>query len=101
MEDTFYSDGVDGVAGNDDGGTLGSWYVLAALGVFPIAGSDGWLVGAPRFAHARIGGLAITTEGAGPHVASATLDGAALDLGAPLAHAKLATAHELHFVLAA
>ena len=98
--DTYYTDGVDGVAGNDDGGTLGAWYVLATLGVFPIAGSDGWLVGAPRFPHVQLGALAITTEGAGPHVASATLDGTALDLTQPLAHARLAAARELHVVLA-
>src|SRR5665647_1548744 len=32
--DTHYTDGPEGVAGNDDGGTLGSWYVLAALGLY-------------------------------------------------------------------
>lgn len=97
--DTYYSDQVDGVAGNDDGGTLGAWYVLASLGLFPIAGSDGWLVGAPRFSRATIGALTITTEGSGTHVASATLDGAPLDPTVPLAHARLAAAHALHVSL--
>ena len=26
--------------GNDDGGTMGAWYVLSTLGLYPIAGSD-------------------------------------------------------------
>jgi hypothetical protein len=37
--DHHYNDTPTGVAGNDDGGTLGSWYVLAALGLYPVAGS--------------------------------------------------------------
>ncbi|MBV8762229.1 MAG: GH92 family glycosyl hydrolase, partial [Deltaproteobacteria bacterium] len=52
--DTIYSDQPDGVPGNDDGGAMGAWYVLATLGFYPVAGSDQWIVGAPRFPKARI-----------------------------------------------
>src|SRR5262249_9643668 len=54
VADTLYTDQPDGVAGNDDGGALGSWYVLATLGVYPISGGDGFVIGAPRFPRARV-----------------------------------------------
>jgi predicted alpha-1,2-mannosidase len=99
---TMYSDQPDGVAGNDDGGTLGAWYVLSALGVYPIAGSDRWLVGAPLFPRARVlvGGreLVIDAEGSGPYVTSVQLDGVPLDV-LELTHAQLTGASSLHFVL--
>lgn len=98
----MYSDQPDGVAGNDDGGTLGAWYVLSALGVYPIAGSDRWLVAAPLFPRARIlvGGreLVIDAEGSGPYVTSVELDGVPLDV-LELTHAQLTGASSLHFVL--
>ncbi len=100
--DTYYSDQPDGVAGNDDGGTLGSWYVLATLGLYPIAGSDLWILGAPRFPNATIvvGGhtLTISTEGTGAFVKSATLDGVPI-VGPTLTHAQLTGAASLHVVL--
>lgn len=99
---TMYSDQPDGVAGNDDGGTLGAWYVLSALGVYPIAGSDRWLVGAPLFPRARVlvGGheLVIDAEGSGPYVTSVELDGVPLDV-LELTHDRLTGASSLHFML--
>lgn len=44
-----YTTGPDGLAGNDDGGTLSAWYVLSSLGVYPIVGTDRW-IGFDRFA---------------------------------------------------
>lgn len=100
--DTYYAATPEGVAGNDDGGTLGSWYVLASLGLYPVAGSDRWILGAPRFPNATIvvGGhtLTISTEGRGIHVKVATLDGVAID-GVTITHAQLTGASELHVVL--
>ncbi|MDB4954493.1 MAG: Alpha,2-mannosidase [Myxococcales bacterium] len=103
--DSIYSDQPDGVPGNDDGGTMGSWYVLATLGLYPIAGSDQWVIGAPRFPRARItvGGheLAIEAEGvsdAAKYVQSVELDG--VPITAPrITHAQLAGASKLHFVM--
>jgi predicted alpha-1,2-mannosidase len=102
--DTMYTDQPTGVAGNDDGGTLGAWYVLSALGVYPVSGSDGWLVGAPRFPKARIdvGGHELIIEADGVsddamYVRAATLDGAAVDLVHGLSHAQLAGGSELVF----
>ncbi|HEY0255628.1 MAG TPA: glycoside hydrolase domain-containing protein, partial [Kofleriaceae bacterium] len=100
IEDTIYSDQPDGVPGNDDGGAMGSWYVLATLGLYPVAGSDQWILGAPRFAKARVTvgdhELLITRVGSGttPHV---TLDGA--DVTGGLTQAQLATGSALVFTM--
>jgi len=105
VADTHYTDRPEGVAGNDDGGTLGSWYVLAALGVYPIPGSDRWILSAPRFPQARVlvGGreLVITAEGVSDkamYVDSIELDGVVFE-AAELTHAQLVGASTLHFVM--
>jgi putative alpha-1,2-mannosidase len=102
--DTMYTDGVDGVPGNDDGGTMGSWYVLASLGLYPVAGSDAWIVVAPRFPRARVvvGGneLVIEAVGDGEYVRSISLDGVPID-ATTITHAQLATASSLRFEMAA
>jgi predicted alpha-1,2-mannosidase len=51
-----YFDRPDGLVGNDDGGTLSSWYVLASLGVYPVVGTDRWVVFTPQFDQVRIDG---------------------------------------------
>ncbi|HUJ57804.1 MAG TPA: GH92 family glycosyl hydrolase [Kofleriaceae bacterium] len=105
LVDTMYSDQPEGVPGNDDGGTMGAWYVLATLGLYPVAGSDQWIVGAPRFPKATIavGGhtLEIVADGlsdAAMYVKSVDLDGVPLD-GPYLSQAQLAGASTLHFVM--
>jgi putative alpha-1,2-mannosidase len=47
--DTWYSTGADGLAGNDDGGTLSAWAVWAMIGVYPMAGTDGYVLSWPVF----------------------------------------------------
>ena len=100
LVDTVYSDQPDGVPGNDDGGTMGAWYVFSTLGVYPVPGSDLWILGTPRFTKARItvGGheLAIEAKGSGPHVTKVLLDGAAVE-GPTLTQAQLAAATTLTF----
>lgn len=44
-----YSARPDGLDGDDDAGTLSAWYVFSAMGFFPIAGTDRYVVGAPLF----------------------------------------------------
>ncbi len=51
---TRYTDGPDGIPGNDDGGTMSAWYVFGALGVFPIAGTEDWLLAAPSVTSAEV-----------------------------------------------
>jgi predicted alpha-1,2-mannosidase len=105
IEDTMYGDGPDGLAGNDDGGTLGAWYVLATLGVYPVPGSDRWLLGAPRFPEARVQvtgrELTILADGLSDraiYVQAVELDGVPID-GPELTHAQLAGAQTLRFVM--
>ncbi len=43
-----------GLDGNDDAGALSAWYPLAALGLYPQAGTARYWVGAPRVRKARL-----------------------------------------------
>ncbi|MBI2891645.1 MAG: glycoside hydrolase family 92 protein [Nitrospirae bacterium] len=52
--ETKYSDGPDGLNGNDDAGTLSAWYVFSAIGLYPLAGTDIYLVGSPVFERAVV-----------------------------------------------
>jgi predicted alpha-1,2-mannosidase len=45
---------LDGPPGDDDSGAMGSWYVLSAIGLFPNAGTDIYLLNAPLFANATL-----------------------------------------------
>jgi putative alpha-1,2-mannosidase len=40
---------VDGFPGDEDSGAMGSWYVFAAMGFFPNAGQDIYLISGPVF----------------------------------------------------
>ncbi|MCR5485758.1 MAG: GH92 family glycosyl hydrolase [Clostridiales bacterium] len=42
-----FADDIDGLDGNDDGGTLSAWYVFSAMGFYPLAGSDRYWLGSP------------------------------------------------------
>ena len=39
---------LEGYPGNDDTGSMGSWYVFGSLGLFPSAGQDFYYLNAPR-----------------------------------------------------
>jgi predicted alpha-1,2-mannosidase len=53
--DSLYSDRPDGLAGNDDCGQLSAWYVLSALGFYPVTpGLPEYVAGVPLFDRARI-----------------------------------------------
>jgi len=51
---TYYTDKPDGLPGNDDSGAMSSWYVFQAMGIFPVAGQDVYLIGTPRFGRTSI-----------------------------------------------
>ncbi|MGB0768029.1 MAG: GH92 family glycosyl hydrolase [Phycisphaeraceae bacterium] len=38
-----------GMVGNDDSGGMTSWYVWSAIGLFPVAGQDRFVIGTPLF----------------------------------------------------
>lgn len=46
----FYRTGPGGLCGNEDMGSLSSWYVLGAMGIYPMApGSPTYTIGSPLF----------------------------------------------------
>ena len=47
--DNEYANSPDGIDGNDDGGTLAAWFVLAASGMYPLNGTDRYVLSDPRF----------------------------------------------------
>jgi len=48
--DTLYSNAPDGLAGNDDAGQMSAWYVLSALGFYPVSpGTPDYQIGTPLF----------------------------------------------------
>ena len=62
-----YSNQPDGLAGNDDGGTLSAWYIFAAMGFYPLAGTTRYVLGEPIFDRIEIPSLDlhITKSGSG------------------------------------
>ena len=83
----MFGAGRGGLPGNDDSGGLSAWYVWATLGLFPVVGQDGYLLGPPAVPEATIarpeGDLHLTTSGlvvpepGGPvsYVQRVTIDG--------------------------
>lgn len=51
----LYADAPDGLSGNEDCGQMSSWYVLSAMGFYPVTpGSDIYVLGSPLFDEASI-----------------------------------------------
>jgi predicted alpha-1,2-mannosidase len=50
-----YRNDVNGICGNDDVGQMSAWYVLGALGFYPVCpGSGVYILGSPLFSYAAI-----------------------------------------------
>ncbi len=55
VEDKIWKNAPDGIPGNDDLGEMSSWYVWAAMGMYPeIPGTADLLLGSPLFPHITI-----------------------------------------------
>jgi predicted alpha-1,2-mannosidase len=55
LMDIWYGDGPLGIPGDDDGGETSSWYVLSALGFYPVCpGAPDYEIGSPIFAKSVI-----------------------------------------------
>jgi len=46
---TQYGAGRDGIPGDDDSGSMSSWYCFHSMGFFPVAGQDLYLISSPVF----------------------------------------------------
>ncbi len=83
--DTIWVNAPNGIPGNDDLGEMSSWYVFAALGIYPaIPGRAEMVVGSPLFTKAVIhrenGDVTIEAPNAGagkPYVTALKVDGKA------------------------
>ena len=82
--DELYGSGPDGLCGNEDCGQMSAWYVLSALGFYPVTpGSDLYVIGTPLFPRAEIDlgkGRRFVIEAAGVsnehiYIQSASLNG--------------------------
>jgi putative alpha-1,2-mannosidase len=49
-----YHDSRAGLPGNDDAGTMSSWYVWGAIGLYPNAGQPFYYIGSPLFSKTTI-----------------------------------------------
>ena len=54
LVDNAYTLDAAGIPGNDDFGTLSSWLLWAMVGLYPLAGTSTFIIGAPRFEFLRI-----------------------------------------------
>lgn len=102
--DNRYSAGPGGLDGNDDGGTLSAWYCFVAIGLYPLNGTDDYVLTTPLFDVARIdrpgGALTIEAHGEGDYIAAVLLDGEPLDR-AILGHGRLTGERHLLFLRSA
>jgi predicted alpha-1,2-mannosidase len=77
----LFSPAPDGYPGNDDLGTLSSWYVFAALGIYPeVPGSGVLAISSPLFRRAGVAlphgrRLIVSATGRGPYIRGLTLNG--------------------------
>jgi predicted alpha-1,2-mannosidase len=84
-----FIDGRGGIPGNDDSGAMSSWLTFQMIGLFPVAGQDVYLIGAPVFPRVSLAlgnghKLVIQAEGLGDssvnrYVQSAELNGRPLN----------------------
>ena len=97
-----YHPGRDGLPGNDDAGTMSSWYIWGAIGIYPNAGQPFYYIGSPVFPHTVVeleGGKQLVidapeTSDRNLYVQSAEWNGSSLER-AWLKHAEVAAGGRL------
>jgi len=81
LREEMYRPGPDGLIGNEDCGQMSAWFILSALGFYPVdPGGGDFVVGAPLFPRAEVAfengrKLVIRAEGEGPFVQDLRLNG--------------------------
>jgi Putative alpha-1,2-mannosidase len=51
----MYRNNIDGLCGNDDCGQMSAWYVLSAMGFYPVCpGTDQYVIGAPYLPYMKL-----------------------------------------------
>ena len=107
LMETQYSDGPAGLPGNDDGGTMSAWYLFSAMGLYPIVGSDRYILGVPLFPRIEIavpGGIFVIEapelSREKRYATAVSLDGRILT-SSELRHQELRAGSILHFTMSA
>ncbi len=103
LAERFSSD-INGLDGNDDGGTLSAWYVFSAMGFYPLAGTDKYWIGSPNIDSATVNlgnGKTLNIEvfnqsAENVYVHSVTLNGVELE-GPYVTHEQLMAGGTLRF----
>jgi predicted alpha-1,2-mannosidase len=106
-----YHDDVNGICGNDDVGQMSAWYVLGAMGFYPVCPGDGiYILGSPMFSRVTIhldekwykrAKFTVTAENQAPnhpYVQRARLNGKPLTR-AWIRHSEIAAGGVLEFVM--
>ena len=105
----FYKNSPDGLIGNEDCGQMSAWFVLSAMGFYPVNPASGFYdLGTPLFDEVKINlengkSLLIKTKGKtaqGKYVASTTLNGKPYTTY-HLPHEALINGGQLEFVMSA
>jgi predicted alpha-1,2-mannosidase len=103
--DSQYADRPDGLSGNDDCGQMSAWYVLSALGFYPVTpGVPEYQIGTPRFDEMTValaGGKALrihapSAEAGKFYVRAVRLNGKPIDR-TYLSHEEIAGGGDLSF----
>ncbi len=105
LENRFSTD-INGLDGNDDGGTISCWYVFSSMGFYPLAGTDKYWIGSPNLDSAEIslsnGNVlkvkAVNQSDDNIYVTSVKLNGVELE-GCYVTHEQLMAGGELVFTM--
>jgi putative alpha-1,2-mannosidase len=103
----FYRIGPGGLCGNEDMGSLSSWYLLSSMGIYPVApGSTQYAIGSPVFEELEFNVgkgktfkiIARNTSSKNRYIQSATLNGKSFDRSW-IDHSEIMAGGELAFVM--
>ena len=97
-----YRTGRAGLPGNDDAGTMSSWFIWNAIGLYPNAGQDFYYIGSPIFTRSEIDSgnnkkfiiESVNSSDTNKYVQSAVLNGKQIDR-AWLKHSEIANGGKL------
>jgi putative alpha-1,2-mannosidase len=107
--DGLYSPDPDGLPGDEDNGEMSAWYVLSALGLFPLCpGHPSYVLGSPLFGKAMlylVNGNTLEIEASGQSPAAVYVRETQLD-GEPytrtwITHERLLRGGRLSFAMSA
>jgi predicted alpha-1,2-mannosidase len=103
----FYRSGPGGLCGNEDMGSLSSWFVFSALGFYPVTpGNPVYMIGSPLFEKATISvgqkkSFTVTAKNNSPeniYIQSATLNGKSFNR-TWISHKEITEGGELIFTM--